>query len=1163
MYHPHTIKVLLAPAMTDLQKRLSLELALWLGFHSISLEFPAAVRQAALNEDNLLYLQAGDQTDDDFSILEKQNIVIVSVRGWEDIPAAMADLNAKAEVLCHINLPYAADHRPPGYKASNVPEDYNPIGTSQPVRGLAGLFSLGDFLKDSDHNGLPDSLDLHFLLPQNCDDSTLIAACNFATRFGMETTSYTLPISVNQPSAGNLIYFQPHPDCSIRLESAQGCSHLVISGGGPELEAFSTEFCTHFPAIGENQTWQDFLQQTEDSLCLQTLNGQAAALQMLKEADDDPLLCYTSPANPAQLAALQRDYPGVEFFNHKASRTVYNKAYDLPWEADILHRLLAEKIYPLLHAGDRVEIDAALSEDAACRKQLTAEIQAELQRLGMQTNHFHLLCAYKQGYSWLEEVILPQLQRLNSLNRIEIAFKAFLPEGMKEWLDQDGATPIRNHLTAATAEQWHDLPIRFLQELYPVDDLLSTRLALPRSAIQFLEYKGKANLTYEVTAYDQNDNLLLQDDYLAAWQSRPYLDAYPSLGLVHPACGYLKVHCNGELLFEQTIDTDLTAIWNIYQQEILPDCRSYIEEKLQQHPTLTDQPFFSQLRLEIEVSEPDEKLPWRQDLLSSLDAMHEDLYFAGSDFFKVYGLKSCGEQFSAPGLILPIIHQRQGKPTLKVTLLEQMEKWPLLLTQSGKQYRSWNKGSVKTALQKLDWQHGNFRAHISVEDWRSQRDDFDFHRLLHSYTNLIAKKIANEDSSFFPIQQLVFTLANDPQPTEYLIDLPQNQTLRQSLSIQQIDLLEHSVIGYEEYLAIMEQLKCVQGLRVLPLAQSYLGRMIYGIELLPQYSGYLSRVKRLSLLPSEIILSRHHANEVSSTNSAFMLLKELLTNPIYRSLAEQMSLALIPMENPDGAAIHHQLQLEHPNWKLHIARFNALGRDFTSEYFHPDTIHTEALAFSKLWLRNLPDVVVDNHGVPSHEWDQQYSGYTSPGFKGFWLPRALLYGYFWTVDHADFTANLAINQKIAEVIADRINQDQEISAWNYEWRERFEKYAHAWLPRMFPADYDQNMINYWIPYALNYKHHYAAIRFPWITAASYTSEVADETAQGDYLYLCARTHLLHDLAVIQMLCSSSSIYTDFSIENDDTLTLQLHRQRPLIPAAESSGEGTCIKQHEY
>ena len=140
-------------------------------------------------------------------------------------------------------------------------------------------------------------------------------------------------------------------------------------------------------------------------------------------------------------------------------------------------------------------------------------------------------------------------------------------------------------------------------------------------------------------------------------------------------------------------------------------------------------------------------------------------------------------------------------------------------------------------------------------------------------------------------------------------------------------------------------------------------------------------------MPSEIINSRHHANEVSSTNSAFILLKEILTNEKYKDLSEKLNLVIVPMENVDGTAIHYELQKENPYWKFHVARFNAIGKEFYHEHFKEDTIHTEAMGLTRLWYRMLPDIVVDNHGVPSHEWEQQFSGYTSPSFKGFWLPN--------------------------------------------------------------------------------------------------------------------------------------------------------------------------------
>ena len=51
------------------------------------------------------------------------------------------------------------------------------------------------------------------------------------------------------------------------------------------------------------------------------------------------------------------------------------------------------------------------------------------------------------------------------------------------------------------------------------------------------------------------------------------------------------------------------------------------------------QPFFHELRMDITVSEPDEPTGSREDLISSLDALHEDMYFVGGDYFKNYGIQ--------------------------------------------------------------------------------------------------------------------------------------------------------------------------------------------------------------------------------------------------------------------------------------------------------------------------------------------------------------------------------------------------------------------------------------------------------------------------------------------------------------------------------------------
>ena len=56
-------------------------------------------------------------------------------------------------------------------------------------------------------------------------------------------------------------------------------------------------------------------------------------------------------------------------------------------------------------------------------------------------------------------------------------------------------------------------------------------------------------------------------------------------------------------------------------------------------------------------------------------------------------------------------------------------------------------------------------------------------------------------------------------------------------------------------------------------------------------------------------------------------------------------------------------------------------------------------------------------------------------------------------------------------------------------------------------------------------HNYAAVRYPWVTSVSFVSEVSDETAQGDYLALCALAHYNHDIAILKML-SETAVITD-------------------------------------
>ena len=146
----------------------------------------------------------------------------------------------------------------------------------------------------------------------------------------------------------------------------------------------------------------------------------------------------------------------------------------------------------------------------------------------------------------------------------------------------------------------------------------------------------------------------------------------------------------------------------------------------------------------------------------------------------------------------------------------------------------------------------------------------------------------------------------------------------------------------------------------------------------------------------------------------------------------------------------------------------------------------------------------------------------------------------------EYKGNYDVNKVMEDVIADKIAAYPEMKALNQEWSAQFEKYAHAWMLKLFPANYYKEMINYWIPYESNPAHGYSSIRYPWITTVAYTSEVADETAQGEYLNLCARAHVAHDEVTIQMLMEARNVMDCRFTEQDGTILTSYIRKRPMI-----------------
>lgn len=1136
-------KIYVNSDLTVIEQRILVDIGFILGFYTISRSFPVTTVNSGKNTIKIVK-NIGQEVAVHGSIIE---VAVPEPDKYNDTLKEVAEIfQAETEITEREVV------TPRGYEsASQYAKEWKDRDFRQ-VRGLEALFDAGLFLNDMDNDLLPDSITAKILINASMTSKMLEAAINLAYRFGMEMTQAVLPFTTcpdddtHQEHA--LIRFVTGAGFGVYLKRKNNCEFqsasniLEICGDGNLLVDKISRLCNNYPNLGEGADWQSFILRIINSFTMNDADGQLAYLNAF--AKNDNVTCVFSPEYKEKRDLIEKIFPNAKFDNYKRRTIKREKTYDITWEVEDLKAIIREKLLPIVHLGDSVILQCAVSEDKKARDKLNDEICAELKNHGVSVDKCQIICSYKQGFSWINDFVIPDLRKLKKLQEITIYFKPMLASGSDEWNDESGIAPNYGNIYDNDPEKWRDIPIRNLQELYPIDDVISDALNIHRDCVKFEIYKGDENITYEVTALNENGEEIYQNSYLSRYYERPYIEEFPDMGKVHPASAYVCAMVNDKSVLNETFETDLTKIWNIYQRDILPEVGRVVMERSGGHPNPEQQPYFGCLNLKIKVSEPDYELPYRDDMITSIDAMHEDIYFVGADYFKMLGISVGVKPLDAPGLILPEIEKKEGKPEFSYALYDQVSDSPSIMGEDLNIMPQFKNGDIEIFIKSLSYSAAG-RFNVVVEVIRkSDYVSFDMvDKFINSYAELLSagvletSEIFEDDASIdFYCENQLIAMANVGNRVQKTKDI----------SICDVNLHIDEVISPAMFEEIIQSLKRVRGLKVIPLARSYQGRRIYGIQITPQRDGYISRVKLISKQPSEMINARHHANEVSSTNSTLMLIKELLSNPEYEEYRKNLNLIFIPLENVDGAQIHYELQKVNPLWKLHTARFSSIGKEFYYEYFNYETIHTEANAFTNAWWKSLPDVVVDNHGVPTHEWDQQYSGYASPSFKGFWLPRALLYSYFVIPDDSRFEWNIELNHHIADAVSEWVGKEPRIREGNIERIDRFQKYAAAWMPKMFQTKLEGNMINAWNPTSLNGTSNYLSIKVPWITAAAYVSEVTDETVHGDMLEFCASTHLLQDLGIIDLLNKSKAIFDKRLEVQNGQVVLSMKRLRPVI-----------------
>lgn len=143
--------------------------------------------------------------------------------------------------------------------------------------------------------------------------------------------------------------------------------------------------------------------------------------------------------------------------------------------------------------------------------------------------------------------------------------------------------------------------------------------------------------------------------------------------------------------------------------------------------------------------------------------------------------------------------------------------------------------------------------------------------------------------------------------------------------------------------------------------------------------------------PAVLISGGQHANETTGIVGALRAVRTL-----HREAGAH--LVLMPLENPDGYALHQALCRHNPKHMHHAARYSALGDDI--EYReHPPWFERRARhhAFEISGAR----LHVNLHGYPAHEWTRPCTGYLPRGFEIWSIPK----GFFLILRyHADAQA---------------------------------------------------------------------------------------------------------------------------------------------------------------
>ena len=932
------------------------------------------------------------------------------------------------------------------------------------------------------------------------------AALVFFTRTAMDGFRAAYPYAVDEDGAEGVRYLRKCPEDP---EKAGGRIEFTDSGDIAVRCSYPAEF-------------------------RRLASGYAGALQSIKDIKGDYWLedlenIASGKNDLGQMASVGTDAAGAELITFENSRAevarekwsvisgvglkrhndpkeIRRWEYEEEWEGETFLKALKDALKSV-RPGSKVDVEGLLSEDLDVRRELQGKACDLILEAGAVPGDVRIYRSFKSGISWIEEKVMPELKALGGLpDKLEIEFRYFMNERGDDGFEEES---IPNYgVYVDNPDKWFDIPTRWLQELHPVDELIEKELGIPKEAVEFRRYDGE-DFTYRLRAFREGSEVW-SGEFTTAYVKKHYMEKYPLVGWTHVSTGRLSVAADGEKICETRIATDMEKMWDHLENEILPGLEEYILSKYPKEDLPAMQPLFGRLDIALRMSEMDLDIGIRNERISMLESMQEDIYFFLLDWFKTFGERECGAPLDNVGLIFPKPENGKGLPSVMSVVLSEEIADAAALIKDGTTIPV-RRTPCRAKLSGLAFKGDG----SPIIDIRMEPEDPEDAKEIRDRLTALAGFIDTGIAVYPASRDLDVRVSMDGWALTARI--PEYRRKEPDLTEEERqDILRHRVVDYPTYMRLLDYYAAIPGLRVIPIGTTYKGLKLYAIELVRKPEGISwSRYKLMNSRITALFNARHHGNESTSLNSGFMLIDCILQDPELDALMNGLNIITIPWENVDGGVMHCEIYEKHPNWLAHIARYNSCGFEIRKDYDNLDTKYGECRVVREIWEKWLPDIVTDNHGFEGHEMCQPFSGYISPWYKSFWIPRALYYGYIW------YNPNIAhlesFGTDVRERVTRAITSDPDIHAWNDICRDRFDKYARNWFPELFASPKHNDVVFYWMDTSVHPRNANFAIAHPEITVIDWTTEVADETVTGEDFYLNAKAHLISDLALLDVI----------------------------------------------